>query len=108
MVPCASMFDPRAVEPLASVAEELPALYRDVLDALADLERRGDRTIAIRLRREALATYALPWDAETQRKLEHLRGRIDGARRQALSGPLPPRPRGLRLWRRRAGEAGAR
>ena len=43
-------------------AEELPLVYRDVLDALARLEAAGDRTAAFDLRIRAQRTYATRWD----------------------------------------------
>lgn len=97
------------LDPELSVAEALPALYRVVLDALADLEWRGDRAFAVRLRCEAMATYARAWDPGTYRKLERVLERAkladQGARRRVdTTIRRPVRP----WWRRRAGEAAAR
>lgn len=96
------------MDPQSSVAEALPALYRVVLDALAEREWRGDRAVVVRLRRQAMATYAMAWDVDTYRRLEHLLERIKRADRGAERRVTVSHPRGFRLWRRRPGEAPAR
>lgn len=96
------------MDPQSSVAEALPALYREVLDALAEREWRGDRAVVVRLRRQALATYAMAWDVDTYRRLEHLLERIRQAERSGERRAAVLHPRGFRLWRRRTGEAPAR
>jgi hypothetical protein len=53
-----------------SPAEELPALYRAVLDGVADLERLGQRAQAGRTRADAIRTYSRSWDAAGRRRLE--------------------------------------
>jgi hypothetical protein len=53
-------------------AEDLPALYRAILDAVADLERRGRRVDARRIRSEATAAYSSSWDEAGRRRLEQL------------------------------------
>lgn len=53
-----------------SPAEELPALYRAVLDGVAELERRGERREANRVRAEAVRAYSRSWDAAGRRRLE--------------------------------------
>lgn len=55
-----------------SPAEELPALYRAVLDGVAELERLGDRHLAGRMRADAVAAYSRSWDAQGRRRLEHV------------------------------------
>ena len=50
-------------------AEELPALYRAILDSVARLEGAGERQTAARIRRNATAAYSRAWDARAQRRL---------------------------------------
>jgi hypothetical protein len=66
----------RAVEN-QSPAEELPALYRAVLDGVAELERLGERTQAGRTRAEAVRTYSRSWDAAGRRRLETILRRTE-------------------------------
>jgi hypothetical protein len=74
-----------------SPAEELPALYRAILDRVAALELAGDRAEAARLRTEATDAYSRAWDERARRRLELLlrretpgeRHRGHGARRVA-------------------------
>ena len=72
-----------------SPAEELPALYRAILDRVAELEAGGDRAEAARVRADR--------DADLLARL----GRPRAARAR---GPAPRRHR----RRRRAGRAGPR
>jgi hypothetical protein len=57
--------------------EDLPALYRAILDAVAELERRGGRAEAARIRSDATAAYSRSWDEVSRRRLDqlHLRAR---------------------------------
>ena len=55
-----------------SPSEELPALYRAILDRVADLEAAGDRVEAALLRSEATAAYSRAWDERARRRLESL------------------------------------
>jgi hypothetical protein len=55
-----------------SPSEELPALYRAILDRVADLEASGDRVEAALLRSEATAAYSRAWDERARRRLESL------------------------------------
>jgi hypothetical protein len=64
-------------EPVASVAEDLPELYRTILDRVADLERIGSRLEAGRIRVSATRAYSNAWDASAQRVLLGLLARAD-------------------------------
>lgn len=55
-----------------SPAEELPALYRAILDRVAVLEAAGERAQAARLRTEARDAYSRAWDERARRRLETL------------------------------------
>ena len=61
--------------------DEFPALYRAVLDGVAEMERRGGRSEAAAIRRQAIAAYSAAWTdrhrgvlfelgARTRRELE--------------------------------------
>jgi len=52
-----------------SPAEELPALYRAILDRVADLERGGRRSEAARVRATATRIYSRAWDERARRGL---------------------------------------
>jgi hypothetical protein len=56
----------------ASVADELPALYRTILDRVALLERAGARREAGRIRAAATRAYSTAWDERQLRRLERL------------------------------------
>ncbi|MEO5965436.1 MAG: hypothetical protein ABIR11_08225 [Candidatus Limnocylindrales bacterium] len=66
-------------------AEELPSLYRSVLETVARLERAGDRSFAWDVRRRALKTYSTRWDEGGRRSLEKLdreaHARLDASHR---------------------------
>lgn len=85
---------PPAPEPVASVAEDLPELYRAILERVADLERLGSRTEAGRIRMSATRAYSSAWDASAQRVLLALLARAD----RHLDAPT--RARGWSLRRR--------
>jgi hypothetical protein len=55
-----------------SPAEELPALYRAILDRVAELEVAGERARAARLRSDATDAYSRAWDERARRRLELL------------------------------------
>ena len=55
-----------------SPAEELPALYRAILDRVAELERDGSRAEAGRVRAAATRIYSRAWDPRARRGLEDL------------------------------------
>ena len=52
-----------------SAAEELPGLYRAVLDRVAVLELSGRRELAIEVRSEATRIYSRAWDERARRGL---------------------------------------
>jgi hypothetical protein len=64
-------------------AEELPELYRAVLDAVSRLERAGERSAAFELRHRALRVYSRRWDERSRRALEKVLH--DAAQRLAAS-----------------------
>lgn len=53
-------------------AEELPGLYRAILDRVAELEQAGARSEAIRVRRAATRAYSRAWDDKARRELDGL------------------------------------
>jgi hypothetical protein len=63
-----------------SPAEELPALYRALLDRVAQIEAEGRRADAYRLRSEASRIYSKSWDHRARRALQDLLGRTPDAR----------------------------
>jgi hypothetical protein len=60
-----------------SRAEDLPTLYRAILDRVAELEHAGDRSEAGRVRLLATAAYSRAWDDRARRELEGLLRRAD-------------------------------
>jgi len=74
-------------------AEELPALYRAVLDRVAQLEASGDRAVARAVRADAIRIYSRKWDPPARRRLEDLL-------RRSTHGEYRLRPvgRGFRRW----------
>ena len=62
-----------------SPAERLPALYRAILDSVAELERRGERLGASQFRTEAIQAYSRSWDAAGRRRLESILRRAERA-----------------------------
>ena len=76
-----------------SAAEDLPALYRAVLDRVATLEAIGQRELANHIRANAIKIYSRAWDERAQRELEGL------LRRHAAR--VPRRPAVWRGFRRR-------
>jgi hypothetical protein len=52
-----------------SASEELPALYRAVLDRVAQLEASRERVLANRIRAEAIHIYSRAWDERARREL---------------------------------------
>jgi hypothetical protein len=74
-------------------AEELPTLYRAVLETVARLERAGERAYAWELRRKALKTYSTRWDESGRRSLQRLDR--EGHVRLATMHPAEARARAL-------------
>jgi hypothetical protein len=87
-----------------SRAEDLPALYRAILDRVAELETAGQRHEAARVRRQATTSYSRAWDDRARRELETLLRRAErptetervldaSSRGEADRVPAHPRPR---------------
>jgi len=55
-----------------SAAEELPALYRALLDRIAQIDASGHRAVGYRIRVEATRIYSRAWDEHARRGLEDL------------------------------------
>lgn len=77
-----------------SASEELPALYRALLDRIAQIDAAGHREVGYRIRVEATRIYSRAWDDRARRGLEDLlrqaaekgtapRGAVARARRSA-------------------------
>ena len=77
------------------VSEELPALYRAVLDRVAEIAASGRRPLANAIRLEAIGIYSRAWDERARRDLEGL------LRRHTLEA-VEARPAGRGLRRRPA------
>jgi len=52
-----------------SAAEELPGLYRAVLDRVGELEASGRRDLANAIRAEATRIYSRAWDDQARKGL---------------------------------------
>ena len=52
-----------------SPAEDLPSLYRAILDGIAELERLGDRRAAGLVRADAIRIYSRSWDSKSRSRL---------------------------------------
>lgn len=61
----------RTMEP-NSAAEDLPTLYRAVLDRVAEIAAGGDRPLANDVRMQAIRIYSRAWDDRARRELEGL------------------------------------
>jgi hypothetical protein len=77
-----------------SAAEELPDLYRAVLDRVAQFEAMRQRDLANQIRAEAIEIYSRAWDDRAKRDLQAL------LRRHAVG--LTVRPSLARTFRRRS------
>jgi hypothetical protein len=75
-----------------SPAEELPGLYRAILDRVAELEQLGQRPEAAVIRRKATSVYSDAWNAAGRRNLFSLLARAD----RVIAGETQPRTRVLR------------
>lgn len=91
------------METETSPAEDLPALYRSILDGVADLELAGQHREAALIRTEATAVYSTSWDEGGRRRLLHIRRRID----RVIAGDERPRHERPR-WRERGRSLTAR
>ena len=76
----------------ASPAEELPGLYREILERVERLEALGARAEAARIRQNAISVYSKAWDATGRKSLVSLIARAD----RALEGDAAPRSWALR------------
>lgn len=74
-----------------SAAEELPALYRAILDRVARMEASGERAAAARLRSDATRAYSRAWDEKARRRLQQLLERGERQTAVARSGDSPRR-----------------
>jgi hypothetical protein len=83
------------MESHTSLAEDLPALYRAILDGIAQLEQAGRRREAGLARVEATHVYSSSWDEAGLRRLGHIRHRIE----RLLAGNERPRRERSRGWR---------
>ena len=84
---------PESVEPGPSIAEDLPELYRAILERVAELERIGARREGGRVREDATRIYSEAWDETARRELSALLVRAD---REISAGE---RPRSWWRWR---------
>ena len=78
-----------------SASEELPALYRALLDRIAQIDAAGHRAAGYRLRIEATRIYSRAWDDRARRGLEDLlRQSADKGfvRRGTVAGPARRAP----------------
>jgi hypothetical protein len=55
-----------------TAAEELPELYRALLDRIAQIDAAGHRSLGYRIRSEATRIYSRAWDDRARRGLEDL------------------------------------
>jgi len=85
-----------------SLAEELPALYRAILDRVAELEAEGRRPEAARVRSDATRIYSRAWDEKARRRLEAL---LERNRRPAAGEHLRRHEHGLPGGRSRSRSA---
>ncbi len=83
------------MESHSSPAEDLPALYRGILDGVARLEGIGQRHEAALLRTRATAIYSRSWDDDGRRRLLGLQRRIE----RIVDGLEHPPARRSRSWR---------
>jgi hypothetical protein len=68
---------PDALEPGPSLAEDLPELYRAILERVAELERIGARREGGRVREAATKVYSEAWDEAARRELSQILVRAD-------------------------------
>ena len=58
-----------AIDPVSTPADDLPGLYREILDRVAELEHMGERAQAGRIRMEATQTYSDAWNESGRGRL---------------------------------------
>jgi hypothetical protein len=85
-----------AVEAASTPADDLPGLYREILNRVATLEQIGERSEAGRIRMAATEAYSDAWDETGRGRLLGLISRAD----RTIAGH--DRPRGWTLRRRSA------
>jgi hypothetical protein len=85
---------PDPVEPGPSPAEDLPELYRTILERVAELERIGVRREGGRIRQLATRVYSEAWNEAARRDLHQLLARAD----RGIAASERPRSWWLR-WR---------
>jgi hypothetical protein len=83
-----------AIETPSTPADDLPGLYREILDRVAELEQIGERVHAGRIRMSAIEAYSDAWNETGRERLLGLRGQAD----RTIAGHN--RPRGWTLRRR--------
>ncbi|MDQ2965894.1 MAG: hypothetical protein M3R57_08610 [Chloroflexota bacterium] len=83
------------METQTTPAEDLPGLYRAILDGIADLERLGQHREAALIRTEATRVYSKSWDAGARRRLLFIHRRIG----RVIAGDERPRTEQTRSWR---------
>jgi hypothetical protein len=71
-------------------ADDMPILYRIILDGVAELERY-DRPRATRIRRAAIHAYSTSWDRTQYGRLDVLNGQLQG-RLERHRRPTPGEP----------------
>ena len=81
-----------AVETPSTPADDLPGLYRDILDRVAALEQIGERSEAGRIRMAATRAYSEAWDETGRGRLLGLISRAD----RTIAGHDRPRSWTLR------------
>ena len=86
-----------------SLAEELPSLYRAILDRVAELEAVGRRSEAARMRTSATQIYSRAWDERARRRLTDLLAR----HARPVAGAAEPRAGHSRFRGRSAGSGTA-
>jgi exonuclease I len=79
-----------------SAAEVLPALYRSVLDRVAEIAAGGERQLANDVRTEAIRIYSRAWDERARRELESLLRRHTAQPLHAASSRRGTRRRSVR------------
>jgi len=65
-----------------TAAEELPELYRALLDRIAQIDAAGHRTLGYKIRAKATRIYSRAWDDRARR------GLVELLRQSAEKGPI--------------------